>query len=53
MMKNEYQIKSESEMEAVIGASMEIVKSKILTQLDHVMKEFVNKSPLIFISTIP
>lgn len=51
-MANKYIIKSESDLESVIGVPMEIVKAKVLTQLDEVMKEFIGKSPLIFISTI-
>lgn len=31
---------------------MEFVKAKIVTQLDEVMREFISKSPLVFISTV-
>ena len=51
-MENNYSIKNESELESVIGSPMEFVKAKILTQLDEVMKEFISRSPLVFISTI-
>jgi PPOX class probable FMN-dependent enzyme len=51
-MENKYIIKNESEMESVMGLPTDIVKSKVLTKLDEVMKEFIRKSPLIFISTI-
>lgn len=51
-MKNKYLIKNEQELESVIGAPMEFVKAKVLTQLDDLMKEFIRKSPLVFISTI-
>jgi len=51
-MESKYIIKNESELESVIGSPMELVKEKILTQLDEVMKEFIHKSSLIFISTI-
>ncbi len=50
-MKSTFAIKSEAELEAVIGPPMD-VKAKIRNQLDDVMKEFIGKSPLIFISTI-
>lgn len=50
-MKNNYAITTEAEMESVIGQPMD-VKAKILPRLDAVMKEFIRKSPLVFISTI-
>lgn len=50
-MKSTFAINSEAELEAVIGPPMD-VKAKIRSQLDDVMKEFVAKSPLLFISTI-
>ncbi|MES2933984.1 MAG: MSMEG_1061 family FMN-dependent PPOX-type flavoprotein [Pseudomonadota bacterium] len=50
-MENNYIIKNESELESVIGVPMDI-RAKILTKLDDVMKEFISKSPLVFISTI-
>lgn len=51
LVKNKYEIKTESELESIIGPPMD-VKAKILTQLDELMKEFISKSPLVFISTI-
>ncbi len=51
-MEERYTINNEAELEAVIGAPMEFVKAKVLTQLDDVMREFIRKSPLVFISTI-
>src|SRR4051812_1469819 len=51
-MDKKYVINSESELEAVIGAPMDFVRAKIATQLDAVMKEFIQRSPLAFISTI-
>lgn len=50
-METKYIIKNESELESVIGPPMD-VREKILPQLDEVMKEFIGKSPLVFISTI-
>lgn len=50
-MENKSIIKNESELEFIIGPPMD-VKAKILSQLDEVMKEFISKSPLVFISTI-
>ena len=41
-----------SKLESVIGLPKEIVRAKVLTQLDEVMKEFIGKSPLVFISSI-
>lgn len=51
-MDQNYMIRSESELEAVIGVPMEFVKVKIRPKLDDVMKEFISHSPLVFISTI-
>lgn len=51
-MDNKYVIRSEDELEAVIGVPMEFVKAKIQYRLDDVMKEFIRRSPLVFISTI-
>jgi uncharacterized protein len=50
-MSHDDRIKNEIELEAVIGPPMD-VKAKIRNQLDDVMKEFISKSPLLFISTI-
>lgn len=50
-MEDKFIIKNEAELEAIIGAPMD-VKAKISNQLDDLMKEFINKSPLVFISTI-
>ena len=50
-MESKYIIKSESELEAVIGMPMN-VKEKIVPRLDELMKQFIRKSPLVFISTI-
>jgi uncharacterized protein len=51
-MENTYAIKNEEELESVIGAPMEFVRAKIIPQLDEVMKEFIRRSPLVFVSTI-
>lgn len=51
-MESKYIIKNESELESVIGPPMDFVRAKVLTHLDEVMKEFIRRSPLVFISTI-
>jgi uncharacterized protein len=51
-MNHQYAITNEAELEAVVGTPLEVVKTKVLPQLDDVMKEFIRKSPLVFISTI-
>jgi PPOX class probable FMN-dependent enzyme len=51
-MDKKFAIRSETELEAVIGEPMEFVRVKIRRQLDDVMKEFIRRSPLAFISTI-
>lgn len=50
-MDKQYIIRNESELESVIGPPME-VRAKIRPQLDEVMKEFIGRSPLVFVSTI-
>lgn len=50
-MDSKYRIKNETELESIIGPPMD-VKEKILTELDDLMKEFIRKSPLVFIATI-
>jgi uncharacterized protein len=51
-MKSEFAITSESELEGVIGEPMEWVRCKIFTELDAVMREFIRRSPLVFVSTV-
>ena len=51
-MQDNYVIRTEAELESVIGPPMEFVKAKVLPQLDEVMKEFIRKAPLVFIATI-
>ncbi len=51
-MESDHRITDEKALEAVIGEPMEFVRAKILTRLDGVMKEFIARSPLIFVSTI-
>lgn len=50
-METQHIIRTENELESVIGPPMD-VRAKIRTQLDDVMKEFIARSPLVFISTI-
>lgn len=51
-MNRQYLISDESELEAVVGAPLAFVRAKIGSQLDDVMKEFISRSPLAFVSTI-
>jgi PPOX class probable FMN-dependent enzyme len=51
-MDSKYIIKQESEIESIIGFPLDIVKSKVLNKLDEIMKEFIGRSPLVFMSTI-
>ncbi len=44
-------IASIEELEATIGTPMEIVRQKIVTRLDDLMKEFIARSPLVFVAT--
>lgn len=47
-----HEIGSEAELRDVIGEPMEFVRAKIGTELNEAMREFVCKSPLMFVSTI-
>lgn len=51
-MDNNHILRTEQDIEAVIGAPMEFVKAKIASRLDEAMKEFIRQTPLIFVSTI-
>lgn len=51
-MKDKYLIRTEEDIEAVIGPQIEQVKEKVYTALDDPMIEFIGKSPLTLISTI-
>lgn len=51
-MDNQYVVRNESELEAIIGEPMDFVRVKIAVRLDEIMKEFIRQSPLIFVSTI-
>ena len=51
-MNNNYHIESEADLEAILGEPMDFVRVKIARQLDDIMKEFVARSPLVFLSTI-
>lgn len=46
-----HSIGSIEELEATIGTPMDIVRHKIVTRLDDLMKEFISRSPLVFVST--
>ena len=51
-MSDEHSINNEQELRAIIGEPMEFVKIKIASKLDNIMKEFIQQSPLVFVSTI-
>ena len=51
-MDSPYRINKEEDLQAVIGEPMEFVRVKIQQQLDDIMKEFVSRAPLLFVSTI-
>lgn len=50
-MDEQHRINDVPDLEAVVGAPIEFVRSKIASRLDDLMKEFVRSSPLIFVST--
>ena len=51
-MNDTYTITDESQLDAIIGEPMDFVRVKIASHLDEVMKAFIARSPLIFVSTI-
>ena len=51
-MEKQYRVESEQRLEQIIGSAKEKVKAKVVSTLDEIMKEFIGKSPLVFISTI-
>jgi PPOX class probable FMN-dependent enzyme len=51
-MSDKWLVEDEAGLESVIGQPIEFVRSKVLTQLNEAMKEFIRRSPLLFVSTI-
>jgi PPOX class probable FMN-dependent enzyme len=51
-MNKQYQIEDQSQLRAVIGPRSEAVVQKIAASLDDSMREFIQRSPLMFLSTI-
>lgn len=50
-MDEQYRIKDVRDLEAVVGAAHPFVRHKIATRLDALMREFIGKSPLVFVAT--
>lgn len=50
-MRDEYVIQDERELEELLGEPSDLVKQKLCPALDDPMKEFIARSPLLFIST--
>ena len=50
-MQEEYIIQNEQELENLIGEPSDLVKQKLCHALDEPMIEFIDRSPLLFIST--
>ncbi len=51
-MSQGYNIESVEQLEQLFGEPSELVKQKVCAELDDAMKEFIRRSPLLFISTI-
>lgn len=51
MATDDYRIRSEAALEAIIGEPMEIVRAKVGPQLNGAMKAFIAKAPIAFIAT--
>jgi PPOX class probable FMN-dependent enzyme len=50
-MDERYVIRDVSELEAVIGPPIPFLRRKILDHLDDLMREFIQRSPLLLVST--
>ena len=51
-MSNQHIIKTEAELENIIGEASEAVQKKVVHKLDESMMTFIKRSPLVLISTI-
>lgn len=52
MQAKDYRITGEAALEAIIGEPMEFVRAKVLARLNEAMKQFIRRSPLVFVSTL-
>jgi len=50
-MNQDYIVKDQAELQALLGTPKELVKQKVVESLDEVMSNFIARSPLVFIST--
>jgi PPOX class probable FMN-dependent enzyme len=49
---NEHQIKTKEDLAELYGEANDLVKAKVVPELDDAMKDFIAKSSLVFIATI-
>lgn len=52
MQDRDHRIADEAALEAVIGEPFEFVREKVLPGLNEAMKQFIRRSPLVFVSTL-
>ncbi len=52
MTEAQFTINTEAELQAVVGEPRDFVRVKIASRLDPIMREFIRRSPLVFLSTI-
>jgi uncharacterized protein len=50
-MDDAFLISDEAQLEAVVGEAHPFIRTKLATELDDLMKEFVRASPLVFVAT--
>jgi len=50
-MNPDFIIRNETELEALFGSPKETVKQKVVSRLDDAMKDFIARSPLVFIAS--
>jgi uncharacterized protein len=51
-MDSSYEIKTESDLQAVVGEPIDFIKLKIRDSLDETMQDFIRRSPLVFLATL-
>lgn len=52
MSDQDFIISNEAQLESVIGEPMEFLRAKVVPVLDDSMREFIQRAPLVFLSTI-
>ena len=51
-MDPSFEIKTDADLEAVIGEPMDFIKQKVVGSLDDTMQDFIRRSPLVLVATL-